>query len=226
MFSNSKITIISAHPDDFEIGMGQYLFELLKPARRNNVGICIVTDGSAGGFEDVRRQEQDAVSKYLSDRFPDTFDGIDERSYQFRDTELQPSKPLISYLETVCAKSDVVFTHYPEDSHQDHRALGICARPAFRFHRNVLFYQSYSAINFQPSVFYDFTRADMESEYGKLKLLECHQSQVDRYKGSNQDLSEDMYALGAYNGFLYKTPKRYAEGFSPWRLCLNQITTE
>ena len=222
MFTDSKITIISAHPDDFEIGMGQYLFELLKPARKNRVTVCIVTDGSAGGFEEIRRKEQDAVSAHLKDNFPDSFAGIHERSYEFRDTELQPSKPLITYLEEICKDSDIVFTHYPEDSHQDHRALGICARPAFRFHRNVLFYQSYSAINFQPTVFFDFTREEMESELGKLHLLQAHKSQVDRYKGSNQDLAEDMYALGAYNGFLYKTPKRYAEGFVPWRLSLNE----
>lgn len=220
MFSKSTITIISAHPDDFEIGMGQYLFELLKPARKNRVTLCIVTDGGAGGYSKARKKEQNAVVAYLQKRFPETFEGAHPKSYAFPDTELQASKTLITYLEGVCGARDVVFTHYPEDSHQDHRALGICVRPACRFVHNVLFYQSYSALNFQPSLFYDFTREEMESDLGKLRLLRQHHSQVERYKGSNQDLEQDMYALANYNGFLYKTPKRCAEGFVPWKLAL------
>ena len=80
---------------------------------------------------------------------------------------------------------------------------------------------SYTALNFQPSLFFDFTKPEMESQKGKLKLIMFHNSQVKRYKGSNQDLLQDMYALGSYNGFVCKTPKRYAEGFVPWKLALN-----
>jgi LmbE family N-acetylglucosaminyl deacetylase len=222
MFNKSDILVTSAHPDDFEIGMGQYLFELLKPEHGNRVRLCIVTDGGAGGYSRVRRKEQNAVVRFLRELYPETFTGLHPQSYAFPDTELEPSKALVSYLDKVCRGSDVVFTHYPEDSHQDHRALGICVRPACRFVRNVLFYQSYSALNFQPSVFYDFTRKEMESEQGKLRLLKFHTSQVKRYRGSNQDVEQDMFALAAYNGFLYKTPKRFAEGFMPWRLKLNR----
>jgi LmbE family N-acetylglucosaminyl deacetylase len=221
MFRNSKITIISAHPDDWEIGMGQFVLELLNPSRGNSLQICIVTDGSAGGFQEARRAEQAEVMDYLKHRFPGTFLGMHEDSYAFPDTELNAAKPLISYLEHVCSSSDLVFTHFPDDSHQDHRSLGVCVRPACRSIPNVLFYQSYSALNFQPSLYFTFTKEEMESDLGKLKLITFHDSQVNRYKGSNQDLLQDMYALGAYNGFLCKTPKRYAEGFVPWKLTLN-----
>jgi LmbE family N-acetylglucosaminyl deacetylase len=218
MFTNARITIISAHPDDLEIGMGQYLLELLSPKRRNLISLCVVTDGGAGGFAKARRKEQAAAIQYLKKKFPKTFEGLHEESYGFEDTELGQSKTLISYLETVCGKSDVVFIHSPEDSHQDHRALGICARPACRHIRNVLFYQSYTALGFQPSAFFDFTIEEMKA--GKLPLILFHQSQIRRYAGSNQDVIHDMYALAAYNGFLMKTPKRYAEGFIPWKLAL------
>jgi LmbE family N-acetylglucosaminyl deacetylase len=221
MFTNSEITIISAHPDDWEIGMGQFLLELLKPERRNRTQICVVTDGGAGGYAEVRRAEQAGVARYLKKRYPKTFNGLHKDSYAFPDTELNASKTLISYLERVCAGSDLVFTHYLDDSHQDHRSLGICIRPACRAIANVLFYQSYTALNFQPSLFFDFTKKQMESQKGKLGLIMFHDSQVQRYKGSNQDLLQDMYALGSYNGFICKTPKRYAEGFVPWKMALN-----
>lgn len=223
MFNHSNIVIISAHPDDFEIGMGQFLLELLNPERQNRIKICIVTDGGAGGFMEVRRMEQAAVGKYLEDRFPRTFLGIDPRSYAFPDTELFPSKHLISYLEKVCGMSDIVFTHFPDDSHQDHQALGVCIRPACRFVRNVIFYQSYSALNFQPTLFFDFTEAEMKSETGKLKLIGFHASQVHRYEDSSQDLYKDMHTLAAYNGFLCNTPKCYAEGFVPWKISLGDL---
>lgn len=221
MFTRSKITVISAHPDDWEIGMGQFVLELLSPARRNSLQICVVTDGSAGGFKDARSAEQAEVINYLKCRFPETFLGLHEDSYAFPDTELNASKPLVSYLEKICSGCDVVFTHFPDDSHQDHRSLGVCIRPACRAIQNVLFYQSYTALNFQPSLFFDFTKEEMESDKGKLKLIMFHESQVNRYKGSNQDLLQDMYALSSYNGFLCKTPKRHAEGFVPWKLALN-----
>ncbi len=220
MFRNSRITVISAHPDDFEIGMGQFLLELLDPERDNRIEICVVTDGGAGGTLRVRQQEQAAVETNLRARFPRTFVGIHPKSYAFPDTELFPSKALITYLEEVCRDSDIVFTHFPDDTHQDHRALGICIQPACRFVRNVIFYQSYSVRNFQPTMFFDFTEAEMIADTGKLGLISFHTSQVERYQGSNQDLHEDMHALAAYNGFLFKTPKRYAEGFVPWKIAL------
>jgi LmbE family N-acetylglucosaminyl deacetylase len=221
MFTHSKISVISAHPDDWEIGMGQFVLELLSPARNNRLEICVVTEGGAGGFADARKAEQAAVTRSLKRRFPKSFVGLHKDSYAFPDTELTASKWLITYLERVCNGSDLVFTHFPDDSHQDHRALGSCVRPACRAIANVVFYQSYSALNFQPTLFFDFTRKEMESRRGKLHLIMQHRSQIERYKGSNQDLLEDMYALGSYNGFLCKTPKRYAEGFVPWKLALN-----
>jgi LmbE family N-acetylglucosaminyl deacetylase len=222
MFANSKITVISAHPDDWEIGMGQFLLDLLKPERNNRIQICVVTEGGAGGDSVSRRLEQRRVMMFLEARFPITFLGIHSESYAFLDTELESTRELISYLERVCAGSDVVFTHYPDDSHQDHRALGQSIRPACRYIANVLFYQSYTALNFQPSLFYEFSRAEMESPEGKLKLITFHHSQVERYRGSSQDLVEDMHALAAYNGFLFKTPRRCAEGFVPWRLSMRE----
>ena len=221
MFTRSKITVISAHPDDWEIGMGQFLIELLHPNRKNQVQICVVTDGGAGGFAKQRRTEQAAVERYLKKRFPKSFVGLHKESYAFPDTEINASKQLISYLERVCNGSDIVFTHYLDDSHQDHRWLGICIRPACRQIPTVIYYQSYTAQNYQPTMFFDFTKAEMESNQGKLKLIMFHNSQVKRYKGSNQDLLQDMYALGSYNGFVCKTPKRYAEGFVPWKVALN-----
>lgn len=220
MIINSRIMIVAAHPDDLEIGMGQLLLELLQERRGNSVSCCIVTAGGAAGNLAVRRREQGAMIAYLKRLAPANFKGLHPASYAFKDTELAPTKKLITYLEGVCKDQDVVFTHFPTDTHQDHRALGVAIRPACRFTRNVLFFQSYSALDFQPSIFYDFTREEMESQHGKLALLNFHKSQIDRYAGSRQDIIADMYSLAAYNGFLYKTTKRCAEGFVPWKMAL------
>lgn len=226
MITNSRIIIVGAHPDDLEIGMGQLLFELLAEQHRNLVSLCVVTGGGAAGHESVRRREQRTVAAFLKDIAPKTFEGMHKESYAFKDTKLTATRRLISYLEKVCQDCDTVFIHYPADSHQDHRALGISIRPACRFTRNVLFFQSYSALDFQPCLFFDFTREEMESDRGKLKLLKFHSSQVERYAGSRQDIVDDMYALAAYNGFLYKTPKRFAEGFVPWKLAMADMAND
>jgi LmbE family N-acetylglucosaminyl deacetylase len=220
MIVNSRIMVIAAHPDDLEIGMGQLLLELLDERRGNSISLCVVTNGGAAGSRSVRRREQAAMAAFLKKLSPKSFEGMHPESYAFEDTRLAPNRRLISYLEKVCDERDVVFTHFPADSHQDHRALGVAIRPACRFTRNVIFYQSYSALDFQPSIFFDFTREEMESQHGKLTLLNFHRSQIKRYAGSRQDILADMYALAAYNGFLYKTPKRYAEGFVPWKMSL------
>ena len=47
--------------------------------------------------------------------------------------------------------------NYPEDTHQDHRALAEATLSATRYIRNVLFYEGPTTVNFQPNVFVDIS---------------------------------------------------------------------
>jgi LmbE family N-acetylglucosaminyl deacetylase len=93
------------------------------------------------------------------------------------DTELTCSRELINYLEGIAQKiqTDFGFIPYPDDTHQDHRALTQAAIPGSRsLIKNVLYYDGLSTQNFIPSVY-----VDIEDVFEtKLACLEAHRSQV------------------------------------------------
>jgi len=71
---------------------------------------------------------------------------------------------------------DLIFVHYEEDTHQDHRALAEATITATRYIRNVLFYEGPTTQDFSPTVFVDIKNTmDM-----KLAAILAHHSQVQK----------------------------------------------
>ena len=104
--------------------------------------------------------------------------------------------------------------NYPEDSHQDHKALSNCAITACRYAQRVLFYHDYTTLTFQPVAFMDISSVLDQKQH----LLAQHASQVSKRYPTGLDLLESVRALAAYHGFMAKV--RYAEGFIPLRYML------
>lgn len=215
MFTKQKIQIVAAHPDDFEIGCGQLIFSLLKNGCQ--VEVLVVTDGSSGGDTSVRIREQRDCIEYLRD-LRDYPIHLNPSSFGKRDTTLEAKSDLISHLEGDIRKfkPDAIFTHWPEDTHQDHRELGISIISAARKVDNIIFFQSYTSRNFQPCMFHAFPEKHLEIQ--KWKLLSFHKSQVNRYKGTNSDLKRDIFTLARHNGHVGRTSPDCAEAFIPYKL--------
>lgn len=215
MFEKRVVTVIGAHPDDYEIGMGELLAHLLR--NQCKVKVLVVTDGSKGGISCIRKDEQRASVKYLQDNFSSGLT-LSERSFFYPDTELEANADLISFLEQEVRGSDTVFTHFPKDTHQDHRALGVAIQSACRFVPTVLYFQSYTSLEWNPTIFFPVFIS--ESSSFKLDQLKCHKSQIETYSKTKFDMVAEAITLARYNGWLCKCESFHAEGFVPFRLTI------
>ncbi len=202
-----NVLAIGAHPDDIEFGCGGSLIKYAKAG--HSIYLLVLTDGSGGGSPVRRRREQAQAAKLLHAK--EVFWGA------YRDTELPLSQELIQKIEMVVKKvdADLVFAHYYDDTHQDHRHLSSCAISASRYSRNVLFYEAPTTQNFSPSVFIDIDRY-LEK---KLASLKSHASQVMKTNIEGLSILEIASASAHFRGIQGRV--KSAEGFVPLRLFIN-----
>ncbi|MBU0951319.1 MAG: PIG-L family deacetylase [Elusimicrobia bacterium] len=201
-----NILVIGSHPDDLEYGCGGTLIKLAKAG--HNIFLLVMTRGEAGGHPGLRKKEQLKVSKILKAHL---FWG------NFSDTKIPITKKIINKIEFIIKKVNptLIFVHYPEDTHQDHRNTSQATATAARYIRNVLFYEVPTTINFLPSVYTDIA-ATIQS---KIILLESHKSQVHSTRIAELSIIESSKACALFRGFQNRT--KYAEGFVPLKLALD-----
>jgi len=109
-------------------------------------------------------------------------------------------------------RAEVVYTHTPQDTHQDHRATAVATLAACRRLSRVLMYEAPTSVAFSPSLFVDLNGL-VEA---KVDLLRAHVSQV--LKNGLVDL-EAVEAQARYRGFQARL--RQAEAFETDRFVLD-----
>jgi LmbE family N-acetylglucosaminyl deacetylase len=125
--SARRILCLGAHSDDIEIGVGGTLLKLAE--QRFDLEIWWIVF-SAPGYRAVEAQE--SANEFLS--------GITTREIRvgsFRESYFPSEWPAIKdWFEEIKGKfnPDIVFTHYRDDRHQDHRVLSDLASNTFRNH--------------------------------------------------------------------------------------------
>jgi len=201
-----KILFIGAHPDDIEFGCGGSLCRFAKAG--HEIHIFIMTAGGVGGKMAVRRKEQQKSADML---------GATLHWGQFDDTRIPVSRELIEAVENKIAEinPELVFTHFPEDTHQDHRAVSQAVVTACRYVSNVLFFEGPTTLNFLPTVFMGIDGLLPE----KLRLLGCHRSQVNRTHVTNLSIMEMAKSTAIFRGYQYRV--KFAEGFVAHRFSLD-----
>lgn len=122
-----RVLCLGAHSDDIEIGIGGTLLKL--SAQIPNLEICWVVFSAPGPrAEEARRSAADflgevahkkvEIGSFRESYFPSEWSSIKDRFEEIR-AKFDP---------------DVVFTHYRDDRHQDHRVLSDLAWNTFRNH--------------------------------------------------------------------------------------------
>lgn len=198
-----NILAIGAHPDDIEYGCGATLIKEIKAD--NTVYLFVATGGEGGGEAGIRRKEQEEAGKIL---------GVKKIFWgNFKDTQIPVDAKLISKLDEIIkeVKPDEIYVNYPEDSHQDHRALAQAVISAARYTKRVLFYESYTTLDFQPDIFVDIEAVLAQ----KLDSLKAHDSQINKSYPTGLDILESARSIANYRGFQAKV--KYAEGFKALR---------
>ena len=193
----SKIMlVVGAHPDDVELGCGGSISAACSTGVR--VIAVFLTKGEKSGDPETRRKESSNALKLLG--VTDVYFG------DFPDTEIPSSSKAINFLENFCKKEkiDTVLTHTINDSHQDHRQVGLLSLSAFRSVPRILAYETPRVTSaFSPTYFVDIS--DVIDD--KWAALKCHLTQ-----NSKRYLAyESMINLASFRG--NQVNVRAAEGF-------------
>ncbi len=122
-----RVLCLGAHSDDIEIGLGGTLQELI--ATVPNLEICWVVFSAPGPrAEEARKSAGDYLNGIVHKRIE--IGSFRESYFPSQWTSIK------EWLEEIKSgfEPDVVFTHYRDDRHQDHRVLSDLAWNAFRNH--------------------------------------------------------------------------------------------
>lgn len=199
----STILVVGAHPDDFEIMAGGTL------ARWSHEGgttyAVVMTDGELGGDPSLRRKEATRAAKLL---------GVKEVHFcGLPDAKIPHNLETIHIIEGKIneLQPDIIITHHPSDTHQDHVNVGLSCISAARKHVGVLLGETPSTYPEGRYIGVDITDfMDL-----KLRALKEHRSQYARLRES---LLRGLEAQAIYRG--HELGVKYAEAFWVWKLLL------
>lgn len=191
-----NVLAIGAHPDDIELGCGGAL--LRHVAVGDRVTMLVMTSGERGPqLETSRVREQEAAAAVIGAEliwggFPDCGITQDHETIALIDRAIDE------------VEADLVYTHSPDDTHQDHVVTSSCSLSAARRVSRILCYQAPTTTRFEPTVFVNVE----DSLEAKLEALRCHQSQVIQCR------LVDLEAVGATSRYWGSQARlRHAEAF-------------
>jgi LmbE family N-acetylglucosaminyl deacetylase len=201
------VLCLGAHSDDIEIGCGATLLQLTEAYPDLEIMWVVFSSGSVRAAE-AKASARDflptgvkstvVVKGFKVSFFP--FQG--EAIKQFFET-LKPFKP------------DVVFTHYRDDRHQDHRVLSDLAWNTFRSHV-ILEYEipKYDGDFGSPNCFVPVSRAQCQRKSDL--LLKHFRSQFNKHW-----FTEELFmATPRIRGMECDSPTGYAEAFYSRKMVL------
>ena len=195
-----KLLCLGAHSDDIEIGCGGTLLTLIEQNPQLEIMWVVF---SAGG---IRTKEATSSAKAFLRRARRSQILVKDFRTSFFPVEEEPIKEFIETLKPF--QPDVVFTHYRDDRHQDHRVLSNLAWNTFRSHV-ILEYEipKYDGDLGAPNFFVPVSRANCVR---KSRLLLRHfKSQAGKHW-----FSEELFqALPRIRGMECDSPTQFAEAF-------------
>jgi LmbE family N-acetylglucosaminyl deacetylase len=202
-----KVLCLGAHSDDIEIGCGGTILRLAEQYPECAFHWVVFSAIGVRKAEACRAAELFASTKIdqsLWREFPDT-------RMPFVGTEV---RDVFEELKTAVSP-DLVFTHYRDDAHQDHRLISELTRNAFRDHV-ILEYEipKYDGDLGRPSV---YVPLDRELYQNKIRyIMETFQSQT-----SKRWFEESTFlSLMRLRGMECNSPSGYAEAFYCHKLVL------
>jgi LmbE family N-acetylglucosaminyl deacetylase len=211
-----KIMIVAPHPDDAYIGCAGYV---LSNTGSCEVDILCLTNKNLKPSPNKRLEEEIEAWTRIEDysRNPINIhifeDGVDTALFKQLDT-------VINYIESFLRSSEYqcIFTPFLEDSHQDHTTVTRATIAAARYQRNILFYETPSSFNFNPTI---FAELEAEEAHFKTESAKSYDSQIFGGAGKyTTSLYEYIDNRLISNGLRSRVCK-YAEGFIPYRRFMN-----
>lgn len=203
-----KILSIGAHPDDIEYSCYGFLQKMKKAG--HEIYLLVMSGGECGTDPLMYNRETEQNNAFQKSGFSGIF------IKKYKDGEIPCNSKVISDIENVMknVEPDLILTHYTEDYHQDHRAVAMATIAAARNRKALLFYQSYSAINFVPQIYVNIE----EEIQDKKEILNCFTSQLRKNDKKGIDFIECAIATNRHYGVFSNA--NYAEGFCVYKIVM------
>lgn len=202
------VLCLGAHADDIEIGCGGTLRKLIEQYPGLAVHWVVFSGDQARAIE-----ARQSAEVFLSDVTDRSF-----RGYEFRDSFFPSQAEAIKEAFHTLASElspDVIFTHRPDDAHQDHRVVSEMTGCTFRNHV-VLEYEipKYEGDLGQPNLLVQLSSAHVQRKVEHLMSAFPSQANKPWY-------TEDTFrAVMRLRGLECQSPSRYAEGFHARKLVM------
>lgn len=128
-----KYLIVVAHPDDEVLGAGASIYKWTHSG--DEVDVCIMsTDAKARAFrpeDDELNDDMNASTNFLGvgKKYEATFPNIEMNTV--------PHLQLVQFIESAIkgSKPDIVITHHPADTNNDHMQTSMACQEAVRLHQ-------------------------------------------------------------------------------------------
>jgi len=198
--SIKRILCVGAHSDDIEIGCGGTLLKLVRDYEGLEI-FWVVFSADGSRIREARASAQSFLrgvkkARVVVKHFKGSF-------FPFQGAQIK------DFFETLKEfRPDLVFTHYRDDRHQDHRVLSDLAWNTFRSHL-ILEYEipKYDGDLGVPNVF-----VPLDEELSRLKT--AHLCKHFQTQSNKHWFSEDTFlGLMRLRGVECATPTKYAEAF-------------
>jgi LmbE family N-acetylglucosaminyl deacetylase len=207
----NRVLCLGAHSDDIEIGAGGTLLKLSEQA--SDLEICWVVFSAPGErAEEARASAGEFLSSSVRKQV---------KIGSFRESYFPSEWPLIKeWFEEIKATfvPDVVFTHYRDDRHQDHRVLSDLAWNTFRNHL-ILEYEilKYDGDLGQPNLFVPLSE---QLSHRKIELLLKH---FKTQAAKHWFTSDTFQAMHRVRGIECASPTGRAEAFYCRKMVLDSL---
>jgi LmbE family N-acetylglucosaminyl deacetylase len=187
MKNNKKVLIIVSHPDDAELAMGMRIVDFV--SKGYEVFVHCLSQGSVNDpkIKETRIGECKKAKEILEIK---EYTFADITDTQFVAERVKINQELFNVMQRI--RPNIVFTHYPEDQHLDHRitseeVLVVAEREV----PNIIYFQSPYTKNMKVSSYFFGNNKLMQK---KQLALECFESQ----KQFNIKIVKDYSSIAYY----------------------------
>ena len=194
LIKSDKVLIVTAHPDDAEIGMGMRIIQ--HDLDGNNVYLLIATNGEHEECPRGRKTEAKKAAKTLGIkecRFLDLPCGrLNEQCNELRGK-------IESFVKNI--NPDIIYTIFPNDLHVDHVVISEETLSAARSVPTLFFFRVAYSRQFNPNFFFFGTQKLMQR---KLEALKCYKNEIKREGSLNLEVIENLAKVEMHRYFHHK----------------------
>ncbi|MFQ9514688.1 MAG: PIG-L deacetylase family protein [Eubacterium sp.] len=185
-----KVVFIAAHPDDIEFGCAGTIYKLI--SKGFDIHWILLTNGE----KDINKSEKIRIDELNKSA---ALLGVKNIHFLgFVDGEVTANGNTVKKIADIVNKlnPDLIFTHYYNDRHQDHRNTAYSVRSACWGKYNIIYFNSFSSVDFQPNLFVDISSIVLN----KKEVIGCYESQIKKYMERDIDFIEIACAIDKKNG--------------------------